>query len=102
MPQEGVERRLAALLAADMVGYSRLMGEDEAGTLAALTSHREALREDLRKAGVPEGAAPWAEDFDFEASAKAVVCGYKRVYYFSGGFPAWKGAGYPIETYEGY
>ena len=29
-----MERRLAAILAADVVGYSRLMGEDEAGTLA--------------------------------------------------------------------
>jgi adenylate cyclase len=36
----GVERRLAAILAADVVGYSRLMGEDEAGTLAALKAHR--------------------------------------------------------------
>jgi adenylate cyclase len=34
-------RRLAAILAADVVGYSRLMAEDEAGTLAALTKHRE-------------------------------------------------------------
>ncbi len=33
-------RRLAAILAADVVGYSRLMGEDEAGTLAALQTHR--------------------------------------------------------------
>jgi len=33
-------RRLAAILAADVVGYSRLMGEDEAGTLAALQAHR--------------------------------------------------------------
>src|ERR1051325_3863547 len=31
-----MERRLAAIVAADMVGYSRLMGFDEAGTLAAL------------------------------------------------------------------
>ena len=31
-----VERRLAAILAADVAGYSRLMGEDEEGTLAAL------------------------------------------------------------------
>jgi len=30
--------RLAAILAADVVGYSRLMGADEAGTLAALRS----------------------------------------------------------------
>jgi class 3 adenylate cyclase len=32
---ERVERRLAAILAADVAGYSRLMGEDEEGTLAA-------------------------------------------------------------------
>lgn len=30
-----MERRLAAILAVDVVGYSRLIGEDEAGTLAA-------------------------------------------------------------------
>lgn len=38
-----MERRLAAILAADVVGYSRLMGEDEAGTLEVLKS----LRKDL-------------------------------------------------------
>lgn len=36
-----MERRLAAILAADVVGYTRLMGQDEAGTLAALKAHRE-------------------------------------------------------------
>jgi adenylate cyclase len=36
-----VERRLAAILAADVVGYTRLMGNDEEGTLAALKAHRE-------------------------------------------------------------
>src|SRR6266851_893306 len=36
MAQERVERRLTAILAADVVGYSRLMGVDEEGTLAAL------------------------------------------------------------------
>jgi adenylate cyclase len=36
-------RRLAAILAADVVGYSRMMGADEAGTLAALKHHREAV-----------------------------------------------------------
>jgi adenylate cyclase len=35
-----LERRLAAILAADVVGYSALMGRDEAGTLAALKAHR--------------------------------------------------------------
>jgi TolB-like protein/class 3 adenylate cyclase/tetratricopeptide (TPR) repeat protein len=38
-----VERRLAAILAADVAGYSRLMGRDEEGTLAQLKSFRKAL-----------------------------------------------------------
>jgi len=37
----GVERRLAAILAADVVGYSRLVGEDEEGTIARLKVLRE-------------------------------------------------------------
>ena len=36
-----MERRLAAILAADVVGYTRLMEADEAGTLAALNAHRK-------------------------------------------------------------
>jgi adenylate cyclase len=32
------------------------------------------------------------------ASAKALIWGFKRVYYFAGGFPAWKEAGYPVEA----
>ena len=43
MTEERVNRRLAAILAADVVGYSRLMGADEAGTLAALKRHRETV-----------------------------------------------------------
>jgi adenylate cyclase len=38
-----VERRLTTILSADVVGYSRLMGEDETGTLDGLKAHREAL-----------------------------------------------------------
>src|SRR5579863_10402884 len=41
--EERVERRLTAILAADVAGYSRLMGVDEEGTLAALKSHRREL-----------------------------------------------------------
>jgi adenylate cyclase len=37
---ERVERRLAAVLAADVAGYSKLMGEDELSTLSALKTHR--------------------------------------------------------------
>jgi len=40
MSVPGPERRLAAVLAADMVGYSRLMEVDESGTLARLKTHR--------------------------------------------------------------
>jgi adenylate cyclase len=38
-----VERRLAAVFAADVAGYSRLMSQDEVGTLRNLTSHREIM-----------------------------------------------------------
>ena len=40
MAEARTQRRLAAILAADVVGYSRLMGEDESGTLNALNVHR--------------------------------------------------------------
>src|SRR5210317_1388006 len=43
MAEERVQRRLAAILAADVVGYSRLMGEDETGTLNALKQVRTDL-----------------------------------------------------------
>jgi len=38
--KQPVERRLAAILAADVAGYSRLMGADEGGTLVALKAIR--------------------------------------------------------------
>jgi len=41
--EKRVERRLAAIMAADVVGYSRLMGGDEIGTLRALQAHRREL-----------------------------------------------------------
>jgi len=40
MAEQRVERRLAAILAGDVAGYSRLMGADEEGTLARLNAHR--------------------------------------------------------------
>jgi adenylate cyclase len=43
MSEGRVERRLAAILAADVAGYSRLIGEDEEGTLAALRAMRREL-----------------------------------------------------------
>ena len=41
-------RRLAAVLAADVAGYSRLMGENEEGTLAALKAIRRELYDTAR------------------------------------------------------
>ena len=35
-----MERRLSAIMAADVVGYSRLMGANEVGTLTSLREHR--------------------------------------------------------------
>ena len=45
MAEERVQRRLAAILAADVVGYSRLMGEDETGTRAQFNAHLNELIE---------------------------------------------------------
>jgi len=43
--EAGVERRLTTILAADVVGYSRLMAADESGTLAQLKTHRKEIIE---------------------------------------------------------
>ena len=43
MTDERTNRRLAAIMAADVVGYSRMMATDETGTLTALKRHRETL-----------------------------------------------------------
>ena len=45
MGEARAERRLAAILAADVAGYSRLMGEDEAGTYERVRAHRKELFE---------------------------------------------------------
>jgi adenylate cyclase len=47
MAETPTQRRLAAILAADVVGYSRLVERDEAGTLALLKSRRKDVLEPL-------------------------------------------------------
>jgi len=42
-PAQPIERKLAAIFAADVAGYSRLMGQDEGGTLRTLAAHREIM-----------------------------------------------------------
>jgi len=53
---EPVERKLAAILSADAVGYSRLMAEDEATTIRTLSPYREQIRR-------REQAAHWRNSF---------------------------------------
>ena len=43
MTQEGFKRKLTSIFSADAVGYSRLMGDDEAATVRTLTSYRNAI-----------------------------------------------------------
>jgi adenylate cyclase len=44
-----LERKLAAILCADVYGYSRLMGEDEEATLQTLTSHRKLIDSQIER-----------------------------------------------------
>jgi class 3 adenylate cyclase/pimeloyl-ACP methyl ester carboxylesterase len=48
---KGRQRKLAAILSADVVGYSRLMGEDESGTIRTLTDCRELISSTIRSHG---------------------------------------------------
>ncbi|KKK66782.1 hypothetical protein LCGC14_2960620 [marine sediment metagenome] len=43
MAEEGFKRKLAAILSADVEGYSRLMGDDEEATVRTLTAYREVM-----------------------------------------------------------
>jgi adenylate cyclase len=49
MAADPVERKLAAILSADVVGYSRLMAEDEAATIRTISDYREAIAMRVRK-----------------------------------------------------
>ena len=49
MPEEGVKRKLTAILSADAKGYSRLMGEDEVGTVQVLKEYREIMTDFIQK-----------------------------------------------------
>jgi adenylate cyclase len=71
-----VERKLAAILAADVVGYSRLMEEDEAGTLAALKAHRRDLWTPMieKYGGRVVGTAGDSILVEFASAVAAVEC----------------------------
>ena len=50
MSPETVQRKLAALLSADVVGYSRLMAQNEVATVKILNAHRDAVGGLIRRA----------------------------------------------------
>ena len=52
-PAQPIERKLAAIFAADVAGYSRLMGQDEVGTLRTLAAHREIMDRLIARAPGP-------------------------------------------------
>jgi class 3 adenylate cyclase len=70
-----VERKLAAILSADVAGYSRLMTADEAGTLAALSAHRETIAELIgQRNGRIAGTAGDSVMAEFPSVVEAVQC----------------------------
>jgi adenylate cyclase len=75
---EGTQRRLAAIVAIDVAGYSRLMGADEEGTLAALKAHRDAVRPFVQEhGGRIVGTAGDGLLLEFPSVTEAVLCATK-------------------------
>ena len=73
---EEPQRRLASILAADVVGYSRLMEADEAGTLATMKAHRAELWGPMTEqyGGRIVGTAGDSLLVEFQSAVAAVQC----------------------------
>jgi len=71
-----IERRLAAIMMADVVGYSRLMGSDEVGTLRVLEAHRSAVLEPMITAHQGRLVKTTGDGFlaEFQSVVAAVSC----------------------------
>ncbi len=75
MPEPPPKRKLAAILSADVVGYSRLMGADEARTVATLKDYRAVMgRVITRRAGRVVNAPGDALLAEFPSAVEAVQC----------------------------
>jgi adenylate cyclase len=73
--EQKVERRLAAIFAADVAGYSRLMSQDEVGTLQALTAYREIMDRLIAEyGGRIANAAGDSVLAEFPSAVEAVKC----------------------------
>src|SRR5262245_41245387 len=71
----GMERKLTVILSADVHGYSRLMGEDEEGTLRTLTAYREEMTTIIHQhRGRVVGTAGDSLLVDFASVVDAVQC----------------------------
>ena len=75
MAEEDAQRRLAAIVAIDVAGYSRLMGADEQGTLATLKLHRDAMTQLVENyEGRLVGQAGDGLLLEFPSVVEAVTC----------------------------
>ena len=75
MDPPGAKRKLAAILAADVAGYSRLMGSDEEATHRRLGAYREVINERVaHHGGRVFGAAGDSAVADFASPVEAVRC----------------------------
>ena len=75
MPLDRVQRKMAVILAADVAGYSRLIGEDEEGTLAILGAYREIIDRLIGKHdGRVFGSAGDSVVAEFTSPVEAVRC----------------------------
>ena len=78
MSDKGVTRKLAAILAADVVGYSRLMGADEQGTLDRLHEYRQTIDRLIDEHhGRFVGSAGDSVLAEFASSVDAVSCAWE-------------------------
>jgi len=75
MTIQEVKRKLAAILSADVKGYSRLMGEDEEGTIRTLNTYKEVLTGFIQKhQGRVVGTAGDSMLAEFASVVDAVRC----------------------------
>ena len=76
MGTDGHKRKLAVILAADVEGYSRLMGADEEATLDTLAAYRQAMDQRIvERGGRVVGAAGDSVLAEFPSAVEAVRCG---------------------------
>jgi adenylate cyclase len=78
MIEEGLKRKLTAILSADVEGYSRLMGDDEESTIRTLTNYRSAMTSLIQQHRGRVVDAPGDNLLaEFTSAVDAVTCAVK-------------------------